>query len=64
MALDIIVKEGKEIRWKGLPSTDVKDMEQNKVGNETPFVILMREPSASLMPSLPLYLHSYMCFNF
>ncbi|KAF7143467.1 hypothetical protein RHSIM_Rhsim05G0191200 [Rhododendron simsii] len=30
MALDIIVKEGKEIRWKGLPSTDVKDMEQNK----------------------------------
>lgn len=30
MALDIIFKEGKEIRWKGLPSTDVKDMEQNK----------------------------------
>ncbi|XP_058216990.1 transcription factor-like protein DPB [Rhododendron vialii] len=31
MALDIIVNEGKEIRWKGLPSTDVKGMEQNKV---------------------------------
>ncbi|KAH7857705.1 hypothetical protein Vadar_015568 [Vaccinium darrowii] len=30
MALDVIVKEGLEIRWKGLPSTDVKDMEQNK----------------------------------
>ncbi|KAH7867137.1 hypothetical protein Vadar_029315 [Vaccinium darrowii] len=34
MALDVIVKEGKEIRWKGLPSTDVKDMEQNKALRE------------------------------
>lgn len=63
MALEIIFKEGKEIRWKGLPSTDVKVMEQNKVGNETPFVILMREPSASLLPPLPLSLHLCTFFN-
>ena len=31
MAMDIISKEKKEIQWKGLPSTDVDDIESLKV---------------------------------
>jgi hypothetical protein len=31
MAMDIISKEKKEIQWKGLPSTDIDDVESLKV---------------------------------
>ena len=34
MALDIISKDRKEIQWKGLHITNVKDMEHAKVGSQ------------------------------
>ena len=42
MALDIITRDKKEIQWKGLPTQDVKGLEELKV------VILMNFLQSSL----------------
>jgi len=31
MALDVIERDRKEIRWKGLPNSDARDMDETKV---------------------------------
>lgn len=33
MALDVIERDRKEIRWKGLPNSDARDMEETKKGH-------------------------------
>ena len=33
MAMDIVTREKKEIRWKGLSTTETKDLEELKVDN-------------------------------
>lgn len=36
LALDIIAGDKKEIHWKGLPNTHIKDLEEIKVGVQPP----------------------------
>jgi transcription factor Dp-1 len=32
LALDVIAKDKKKIHWKGLPNTNIKDLDKIKVG--------------------------------
>ena len=38
MAMDIIARDKKEIWWKGLPETNMKDLEELKVGKQPHFL--------------------------
>ena len=40
MALDIIARDKKEIWWKGLPNTNIKDLEEIKVGKQPHSLLL------------------------